>query len=195
MNAYSILKFSRKIKNPRINLSGIFAFHILKKRYLGIFIDPVLACNLQCQMCYFSDENYRKNRSKDIINIEKLEKISNAFFHRALKLQIGCAAEPTVYKNLPLIIKLGKEKAVPYISLTTNANLLSNDLLEQCLSAGLDEITISLHGVYKNTYEKFMKNANYEKFISALESMSEAKKKYNFKLRINYTFNAITLKN
>jgi molybdenum cofactor biosynthesis enzyme MoaA len=190
MNIYKILKLSKRIHNPYINLAGIFAFHVLRRRYLGVFLDPALACNLRCQMCHFSDDGYRKALTRKILNMEQIEKISNGFFHRALKLQIGCAAEPTVYKDLASIIKLGKQKQIPYISLTTNANLLNPELLEDYLHAGLDEITISLHGVYKQTYEKLMANANYEKFHSALKIISEAKKTHNLKLRINYTMNA-----
>ena len=28
--------------------------YVCRKRYLGLFLDPVQACNLRCRMCYFS---------------------------------------------------------------------------------------------------------------------------------------------
>ena len=57
------------------------------------------------------------------------------------------------------------------------------------LKAGLDEFTISLHGVHKKSYEAFMKKASYEKFHKVFKSFEKLKLKYNFKVRINYTFN------
>ena len=112
-----------------------------------------------------------------------------AIFNRALKLQIGCGTEPTLYKNLVKIVALGRNYKVPYISITTNANLLTKENIEPLLKAGLNEFTISLHGVTKETYENFMKKASYEKFHNAFKAFAELKQKYNFKVRINYTFN------
>lgn len=173
---------------PRVKLLGIYFLHIFKRRYIGVFFDPVLACNLRCKMCHFSDDEQRKEM-KGIMSEEKVRKIADGFFRRALKLQIGCAAEPTLYKDLPGIVRMAKERGVPFVSMITNGNLLTEETLHGCLSAGLDEIIISLHGVKKETYESLMTNGNYEKFHEALKIMSDAKDKFNFKLRINYTIN------
>ena len=188
-NIYFLLKLNRKIKNIHIKHFGIFLLHILKRRYLGIFLDPVLGCNLRCKMCYFSD-NERRKKLKGIFKEEDISKIANAFFHRALKVQIGCGAEPSLFKHNKKIIELAKSKNVPYISLTTNANLFTeNDWLE-FVSAGLDEITLSLHGTTKESYEFFMTNGSFELFCKSLGTLTEIKKQYpNLKIRLNYTIN------
>lgn len=188
MNIYTVIKRFNKIDNIRLKLLALWGFHVLGKRYIGVFLDPVMACNLRCKMCYFSDEKKRKEL-KGLMNDEQVKKISNALFHKALKVQIGCGAEPTLYKHLPEIVAEAKKKNVPYISLTTNANLLTEKLIDDCLSAGLDEFTISLHGVTKDIYEYFMTNASYEVFCNVLKMLSSAKDRYNFKIRINYTIN------
>jgi MoaA/NifB/PqqE/SkfB family radical SAM enzyme len=139
-------------------------------------------------MCYFTDEEYVKSL-KGQFKDEDLDLVAETIFKRALKLQIGCGTEPTLYKNLPRIVALGTKYKVPYISITTNANLLNKENIESLLKAGLDEFTISLHGVTKSTYEQFMKKASYEKFHNALNAFAIFKKEYNFKVRINYTFN------
>jgi MoaA/NifB/PqqE/SkfB family radical SAM enzyme len=139
-------------------------------------------------MCYFTDEDYVKTL-KGQIKDEDLNLIAESIFGRALKLQIGCGTEPTLYKNLVKIIELGKQHNVPYISITTNANLLDEEKIEAFLKAGLDEFTVSLHGVTKESYENFMKKANYEKFQNVFKAFSKLKSKYEFKVRINYTFN------
>ncbi|GAB6012599.1 radical SAM protein [Viscerimonas tarda] len=188
MNVYTLIKKFNKINSPRLKLLALYLMHITNKRYLGIFLDPVLACNLRCKMCYFSDEEKRKTL-KGILSDEQLEQIAKAFFSRALKLQIGCGAEPTLYKKMPDIISLAKKQHVPYVSITTNGLLLNEELIVACLDAGLDEITLSMHGVVKETYEYFMTNANYDRFCEMLKQLTAAKEKYNFKLRINYTIN------
>ncbi len=189
MNIYKNLKYFNKIKSPRIKLFGIYMLHILKKRYLGIFIDPILSCNLRCKMCYFSDEEKRKTLHGKLQDTD-IELIAKALFHRALKVQVGCGAEPTISKSTPLVISLAKKYKVPYISLTTNGVLLDKETIHEYISAGLDEITLSVHGVKKETYEYFMTNADYDKFCEVLEMLSEVKKSFpKFKIRINYTMN------
>lgn len=190
MDVYRLLKLNRKIKNHRIKFFVLFLLHKFNKRYLSVNLDPILACNLRCKMCYFSDDNYLKSiKGKTQFKEEEIRQVAKTIFKRALKLQIGCGTEPTVYKNLRNIVALGKQYNVPYISITTNANLLDEEKIEDLLKAGLNEFTISLHGVYKESYENFMKKANFEKFQRAFKAFVKLKTKYNFKVRINYTFN------
>jgi molybdenum cofactor biosynthesis enzyme MoaA len=139
-------------------------------------------------MCYFTDVDYVKTL-KGQFKEEELNQVAKTIFKRALKLQIGCGTEPTLYKDLVKIVELGKAYKVPYISITTNANLLDDEKIENLLKAGLNEFTISLHGVNKESYENFMKKASYEKFHNAFKAFAKLKSKYNFKVRINYTFN------
>ncbi|HZW62631.1 MAG TPA: radical SAM protein [Flavobacteriaceae bacterium] len=188
MNVYKLLQLNRKIKSHRIKFLGLFMLHKLNKRYLAVNLDPVMACNLRCKMCYFTDEDYVRTL-KGQFKEEELSQVAKAIFNRALKLQIGCGTEPTLYKNLEHIVALGKQYNVPYISLTTNANLLTEEKIENLLKAGLDEFTISLHGVTKSSYENFMQKASYEKFHRAIQAFAKLKDNYKFKVRINYTFN------
>ena len=51
MKIYQLLKLYRKIKNPRVKLCGILALHLSGRRYINVFIDPAMACNLRCRMC------------------------------------------------------------------------------------------------------------------------------------------------
>jgi MoaA/NifB/PqqE/SkfB family radical SAM enzyme len=188
MDIYKLLKINKLIKNHRIKFLGLYLLHFFNKRYLAINLDPIMACNLRCKMCYFTDKEYLKTL-KGNLKEEDLNCISNAVFKRALKLQIGCGTEPTLYRNLSKIVELGKKHKVPYISLTTNANLLSRSKIEELLKAGLNEFTISMHGVRKDTYEDFMQKGDYHKFRENFNFFEKFKKTYKFKVRLNYTFN------
>jgi len=188
MNIYKLLQLNRKIKSHRIKFLGLYMLHQFNQRYLAVNLDPVLACNLRCKMCYFTDAEYVKTL-KGQFKDDELEQVAKTIFRRALKLQIGCGTEPTLYKDLVKVVALGKQYNVPYISITTNANLLDEEKIEALLKAGLNEFTISLHGVHKEGYENFMQKASYEKFHNAFNAFQKLKKQYDFKVRINYTFN------
>lgn len=189
MDFYQLLKLFGKLKSPRIRLLGLYVMHITQRRYLGIYLDPVLSCNFRCKMCYFSDDEKRKEMHGNLTK-QDMENIAEALFHRALKLQIGCGAEPSLYKNLVEIVRLGKRYNVPYISLTTNGNLLIKKQLYELVEAGLNEITLSTHGIHKVTYEYLMTNGKHELFLQLLKNLKEVKEKYpEFRIRINYTMN------
>ncbi len=188
MNIYKLLQLNRKIKSHRIKFLGLYLLHTFNQRYLAVNLDPVMACNLRCKMCYFTDADYVKTLKGQFKDAE-LEQVAQTIFKRALKLQIGCGTEPTLYKDLVKVVALGKAYNVPYISITTNANLLDEEKIEALIKAGLNEFTISLHGVHKESYENFMKKASYEKFHAAFKAFEKLKKHYEFKVRINYTFN------
>lgn len=189
MNVYQLLKINKAIKSSRIKFLGIAALHKLNKRYLALNFDPVMACNLRCKMCYFTDADYVR-KYKGLFPKEDLDRLAEVLFSRALKLQVGCGTEPTMYKDLSKIFELGKKYNVPHISITTNANLLTQEKVNEWVSNGLKEFTISLHGVHKDSYEHFMGKASYEKFHEALDYISNARKiNPGLILRINYTFN------
>ncbi|MDR1763569.1 MAG: radical SAM protein [Dysgonamonadaceae bacterium] len=172
---------------------GVWGLYILKKPCLAVFLDPVLGCNLRCQMCYFSNEEVRKSR-RGRLSEEDLPLIAKAFFPDALKLQIGCGAEPSLFRHNVEIILLAKQYKVPYISFTTNGNLLDSEDIRALLEAGLDEFTISLHGVNRSNYEYLMTGASYDKFISVLEILADLKQDFpNYKLRLNFTVNDLNI--
>lgn len=193
MNPYFLLKLNRKIKSDFVKKTGLFLLHILNRRYIGVFLDPVLGCNLKCRMCHHSDAERRKQ--KGVFCESDIEKIANAFFHRALKLQIGCQSEPSLFKHNLKIIELGKKYKVPYISMTTNGLLFTEDDWYKFAAAGLDEVTLSMHGTTKSSYEYFMTNASFESFLQTLKNLTVVKNKIpNFKIRLNYTVNKDNLK-
>lgn len=190
MDIYKILKFNNAIKSHRIKFLGLWLLSVLNKRYLAIQMDPVLACNLRCKMCYFTDNDYVKQHMKGIFKEEDLEALAKVNFKNALKLQIGCGAEPTLFKHNTKLIEIAKRYKVPYISMITNGNLLERTDVADFAAAGLNEFIFSMHGVSKEKYEDLMDKGVYEKFHDALAFITDEKKKHpGLRLRINYTFN------
>jgi MoaA/NifB/PqqE/SkfB family radical SAM enzyme len=190
-NIYRLLKINRFIHNSRLKFAALLAADIVGIRHLSVRIDPVMACNLRCQMCYFSDSVWRNN-NKGIMSQRDIERVATLLFPKALQLVVGCAAEPTLYPDFLEIVRLGKRSKVPYISLVTNGQLLSQEHIRQMVNLGLDELMLSTHGVRRATYEALMTNASYEKHIDFLRFLVDMKKTAGSKLprlRINYTAN------
>lgn len=193
MNFYNILRlWSGRIPRP-LKFLGLWCMHVSGRRLIGVYLDPVLGCNLRCRMCYFSDSEKRRQMHGSMTE-EQLSRCGKAFFHRALKLQIGCGAEPTLYTGLENVVRSGKEAGVPYISLTTNGLLFATGriALDGLVKAGLDEITLSMHGTSRSIYEELMPGADYDSLLKLLEIIAEVKRSYpSFKVRVNFTVNSL----
>lgn len=196
MNIYKLLKVIAGESIPKpVKLLGVWAMHMVRRRVIGIFIDPVNACNLRCKMCYFSDPEKRMSM-KGMMTESQIDKVARALFHRALKLQIGCGTEPTLYPHIEEIVRRGKKTGIPFISLTTNGQLIADEKvsLENLCREGLNEITLSMHGTRRDTYEELMPGASYDKLVALIGLIEDAQLKYpGFTVRINFTVNSLNV--
>ena len=192
MKLYRLLKIVNRIKSPRLKMFGLWCAHVSGRRYYGVFFDPIFGCNYRCQMCYFSDAEIRRTKHGRMTE-EQINTAAKNLFPQALKLQIGCGAEPTIdMKATLMLIRLGEQHKVPYISVTTNGALLTKETLSEMAEAGLDELTISLHGTTRETYERLMgPTAKFDTFLGLLQTIREVKASHPaLKVRVNYTMNA-----
>lgn len=193
MNIYKAIRLFGKIKSKRLKIAGLMAMHLLGKRYVGVFLDPVMACNLRCRMCYMSDSNKIKEfRGRKPMTMGDVGVLARSMFHRAMKLQIGCATEPTLSPLLEDIVACGKKYGVPYISITTNGQLLTGERVERLIAVGLSELTLSIHGLRKDTYEYLMNGADFGRFEKLIDGLKVIKRKHpDFKVRLNYVVNSM----
>ena len=188
---YRLIRLNRLIRSYRLKLLGVLICDIIGARHLFLRLDPVNACNLACRMCYFSDKDYSK-RVRGRFTDEELDRVAEIFFPNALQLVVGCAAEPTLHKSYLRLIEVAKDRRVPYVGLTTNAQLLSAVAIEKLINIGLDEITVSVHGVNESSYNDLMAGGRFEVLLErlkTLKTLKKAKGKNEPALRINYTVN------
>ena len=198
MKFYTLLKIAGISKIPNwVKIMGVLSLLVLRKRVLAIYIDPTLSCNLKCKMCYFSDP-LKRQEMHGVISKERINEVNKLFLPYAMKMQIGCGAEPTLYNNLEALIIAAKTAKVPYVSLTTNGQLIGSGRinLENLVKSGLDEITISLHGTKRDVYEELMPGANFDNFLDLIEQLKRIRPLYpKFVIRVNYTINSLNLEN
>ncbi len=187
---YQLLKLNRKIKNHRVKYLGVFGARLFGLRHLSIRLDPLVACNLSCLMCPFTAQRQNSVVAKAGFSSADLERLASMLFPRALQLVVGCSYEPTLHKGFVEIVALGKKHGVPQVGLTTNGQQITADMMGRLGEAGLDEITISTHGVGRETYELLMAGASYDRLHESLAEINRARRNgvcSDLKLRLNYT--------
>lgn len=194
MDVYQLLKVFGKVPGF-VKLAGVWGMYVSRRRCIGIFLDPVLACNLRCRMCLFSTDAHRATM-KGIITDAQLDRMQRVFFPHALKLQIGCGAEPTLYPRLRDIVERGKASGIANISLVTNGQLIGSGRvsLPELVRAGLSELTLSMHGTNKETYEYLMPGADFALLLKLIAEIARTKAEFPaFRVRINFTVNSMNL--
>jgi molybdenum cofactor biosynthesis enzyme MoaA len=183
-------RLNRAVRNPRLKYAAILAADVFHLRHLIVRFDAVNACNLRCGMCFFSDRAWRDKHMKGQFTRLEIERLAAMFFGDALQVHIGCAMEPTMFRDYPWLVEVAKQHGVPFVGFTTNGQRLTEPALARMIGAGLDEITVSVHGVKRGTYETLMKGARFDRLHAALAMIDGARSAGETgapRLRINYT--------
>jgi molybdenum cofactor biosynthesis enzyme MoaA len=193
---YNLIKMNRMIRTHRIKFVGVLFCHLLGLRHLFLRIDPVNSCNLKCLMCRsYGDDTYRIKHTGSL-SPAQLQRIAHILFHRALYISYGCIAEPTLYEDLSGLVRLAKDYKIPFVSVVTNGQLLTETMLRKLLANRLNELILSIHGAKKHTYERFMAGASFERLHALLETIMKLRQLGLFKkckVRINYVVNSENL--
>ena len=142
-------------------------------------------CNLNCYFCHKEGQSKTCNRelidTEDIIWVSKI--VSKIGFTK-FKITGG---EPTLRKDLPVIVKELKEHGVEDIALITNGIQLSKHA-ESLYSNGLDRIIISFHSFNESIFRQ-MTGGNFEDLNMTLKGIDKALS-FNFKdIRLNFVMN------
>jgi molybdenum cofactor biosynthesis enzyme MoaA len=191
MNIYKLMRLNRFVRSHRLKFAGILAADILNMRHLNVYFDPIWACNLRCKMCpQFGAIQGQTTAGR--FSREEIRRLAHLFFPNTVRLQIGCGAEPTMYREVVEVVRLGRDFGVPHIVMTTNGQLLTERHIQELVRCGLDELCLSTHGVQKKTYEDLMVNASFERLLNVLTLLDKVKRGQTSttpRLRLNYTIN------
>jgi MoaA/NifB/PqqE/SkfB family radical SAM enzyme len=128
------------------------------------------SCNFRCYYCSHSNsENRKRLISHGTLNIDDYKRvIDNIAKYGVLKqMPFSGLGETLLYKGLPDLIAYAQEKGVTRKTIVvTNGTLLTKKLSEALLSAGLDEIRISLQGLSVEEYKvNASVNIDFDKFL------------------------------
>ncbi|RMF92365.1 MAG: radical SAM protein [Candidatus Schekmanbacteria bacterium] len=139
-------------------------------------------CNANCAFC----PNYKtiNKLSHGTMDMELFKKIIDECVRYPMKrispyLMNEPLADKDICEKIAYITKVKKEPT--YTKINTNATFLDEEMARKILDSGLDRISISFHGITKETYEKSMKGLNFEKNLRNVERFVELKNKGNYK--------------
>jgi len=137
---------------------------------------PVYACNFKCNYCIFSVDKAKRGIISDkiIMDFDLYKKFVDdlAQFPNKLKvLRFVGIGEPLLHKKIANMIEYAVSKDVAKtVEILTNASLLTLEMSDALISAGLTRLIVSVQGTTKEKYKEVCGvNIDFEKFIKNLK--------------------------
>lgn len=152
---------------------------------LNIFITSL--CNFRCNYCYYTlDANVRAEKYGPAMymSFDDFRRIidSAANFPQKIKTILFTGfGEPLLHPDLPKMVKYASEKGVAEkIELITNGSLLTHELSDALIEAGLNYLRVSVQGVSATHYKDISNvNIDFDVFVERLHYFYKKKQGYN----------------
>ena len=134
-------------------------------------------CNVSCVMCppaLMHDDKGVKRDEYFRLSIEEFDRVCSGLNVRTAHF-VGAYAEPLLNKDIFKLVARAKN-AGAFTAITTNATVLVPRFAENLLDAGLDMMTVSLHGATAKTAESIMRKSEFERVVGNIRNLQEAKR-------------------
>lgn len=134
-------------------------------------------CNVSCTMCPPAirfDVQGKKRDPYYRLTLTEYKKITEGVRIESAHF-VGAYAEPLLNKEIFDLVAYAKSQGA-FTAITTNAMALNRGFAVRLLDAGLDMMTISLHGATKEVAQKIMRNSNFDRIVGNIRGLQELKK-------------------
>ncbi|MEK7680639.1 MAG: radical SAM protein [Patescibacteria group bacterium] len=157
----------------------------------AVQIFPIYACVFKCCYCIFSIDPSKRGFISDKVmmdlNLYKKCVDDMAKFPNKIKvIRFVGIGEPLLHKDIVEMVRYTAEKEIANtIEILTNASLLTPQMSDALISAGLNRLVVSLQGTSKEKYQEVCgADINFEKFIGNLKYFYEHKGKAQMYFKI-----------
>src|SRR3989304_6037896 len=106
-------------------------------------------CNLDCVMC---NRDEHKTRGMGFMGLSRFKDLMDGYGRCFKALALFFHGEPLLHKNIVEMVEYARPRAST-VNLTTNGTLLTPELADGLMKAGLYSLCISYEGADKETYE------------------------------------------
>lgn len=143
----------------RINIKDLDECRFFPKYFT---IETCNNCNAHCIMC---PKGIKGTKSIQLMEDALFDKIVEEIRKYSEWIEMICLnsdGEPLLDRDIAGKIRRLKSVGIKHINISTNAQLLTPERIQELLESGLDDIRISLDGYTKQTFEKIRRGLNYD---------------------------------
>lgn len=152
----------------------------------SIFIDPSSACNFKCKFCM--NKHIKQPAVMGMDLFKKLIDDLDEFENPVKTIRLYGFGEPLLNKDFCNMVRYAKKSPkVLEVDTTTNASLLTPELINDLVSSGIDRINISIEAMGTEKYREFTNNSTvvFENIVNNVKQLFENKKDTIVFVKIN----------
>jgi len=166
-----------------------------EKQYLSPFplhldLDVTNACNLRCKMCARSIMTEKGNMPEiGFMDFDFVRRLIDEGASKGLaSIKFNFQGEPLLHPKIVEMVAYAKKTGIIDTMFNTNGMLLTPEMSEALLEAGLDNIFFSIDSAYKENFEAIRIGANYEKVVENILTfarLKQVKEKHSVQISAN----------
>jgi radical SAM protein with 4Fe4S-binding SPASM domain len=190
-----LIRFYEEFHTPARRIDAIRKGDVLPHlgiRPLKLEMDIVNQCNLRCVMCHFSSDEFSK-RKKEEISVGDFERIAAQLFPLCSHVSLSLGAEPLLHRNLGELLRITGNYKIPFVYMHTNGLLLNEKTIGQLIRSRFNQLSISVDGATKQTYERIRAGAKFERLVANIEAVNRAKESMKSQLP-RLSFNVVLMR-
>lgn len=153
-----------------------------------------MGCNLRCPMCPVTDAPATMNgRTPVLMSPEVYRRILEQIADRPRSVLLTIFGEPFLHPRIVEFVELAKDDG-HYVGLITNGTKLTRALVGRLIDARLDDLTMSVDGFTKQTYETLRVGARRDVVFTNLRELVRENDERGHPLRIaiNYVVSSLS---
>lgn len=133
-------------------------------------IEAASSCQMRCPMCYTT---HMPDELKGVMKWDAYVKIVDECAARNVySIKLSWRGEPLLNKRIVDMVRYAKEKGIKEVAFLSNGELLTPQMAEALVDAGLDWLSISADGVH-DVYNEIRAPAVFEETIAKVRYMRE----------------------
>ncbi|MFC7474687.1 glycosyltransferase [Dankookia sp. GCM10030260] len=145
---------------------------------LPIYVDlnTLNRCNVSCLMCPPAIKHDDLGERRDPyyrLTLKEFETVTGGLNVTSAHF-VGAYAEPLLNKEIFALVGQAHARGI-FTAITTNAMPLSRDFAERLVDAGLDMMSISLHGATAATAEAIMRRSRFDRVLENIRQLQAVK--------------------
>lgn len=143
-----------------------------------IYVEPTIACNLDCVTCFRNGWNETGGRMSDQTfehiyeSLKSMDPLPDVYF--------GGIGEPLVHTRTIEWIARVKQLGVPRVEMITNGTLLDENHARRLIDAGLDMLWVSLDGATPESYSDVRLGAELPEVLKNMRRFDKMRKAGHF---------------
>ena len=144
---------------------------------INIDLNSLNRCNVSCVMCPPAIRIEKQGVKRDPyfrMTLREYQKLTQGVRINSAHF-VGAYAEPLLNKEIFSLVSYAHSQG-SFTAITTNALALSEKFSEKLLEAGLDMLSISLHGATREIAEAVMKGSQFDRIINNIRALQSLKR-------------------